>query len=251
MISLPKTNPPTGFLDSIDISDKCIVVVDDDISIHNLWAERFKSYKISKSEIIFFANPSIFKKWLLTSHDSNNFYLIDYEFLGNKENGLSLIQELGLESQSVLVTSHHADKEIQKRAEQNNVKVLSKALISTIPVIKNIVVEKNDTDLILIDNDALVRMTWEAKATSINKSLKTYSSTKDFLKAIDEIPVPYTVPIYIDSNLDGEKGEITAETIYKIGFNNIILQTGHTDININSFPWISAIVDKKFPDYIG
>lgn len=184
----------------------------------------------------------MFKKWFLTGHNSNNLYLFDHEFIGNNITGLSLIKELGIDNISVLVTSHHNSPEIQLDAKKHRIKVLSK---SSIP---NIVIKKLEKiDLVLIDDDDLIRTTWEIAAKSNNKAIKTFGSVSEFLKNTNESPVDLSTPIYIDSDLGDVKGEIISKKIFELGFRYIILETGHQNIDISKYSWIAGIINKNYP----
>lgn len=78
---------------------------------------------------------------------------------------------------------------------------------------------------ILIDDDELVRMTWQFKAGAAGVSLRAFSSVEDFLKAKESVSKESLV--YLDCDLGkGVRGEIVARDIFDEGFRNIYLATG-------------------------
>ena len=64
----------------------------------------------------------------------NAVFLIDYEVSGKSENGLNLIELLGISSQSVLVTSHHEESAIINKCISLNVRLLPKPLSGFVPI---------------------------------------------------------------------------------------------------------------------
>jgi hypothetical protein len=103
--------------------------------------------------------------------------------------------------------------------------------------------------IILIDDDKFIRLSWTLKAKKLGLSILCLESCSSF---IAESPgIKKTNPIFVDSNLSrGEKGEIESKKIYQLGFNNIFLCTGYTDLDISDFPWLKGLVTKEFPDFV-
>lgn len=103
-------------------------------------------------------------------------------------------------------------------------------------------------ECVLIDDDKMIRIGWEALAKKKDIKISTFQSVSHFLSASSQIPID-TI-IYVDSNLGGGiKGEIESEAIYKIGYKNIILATGYneSDLNLKATPWIKGITSKRAP----
>ena len=59
---------------------------------------------------------------------------MDYEIIGSPITGLDLIEELGIQNQSILVTSRYEDFLIQERCEILNVKLIPKSMSPFIPI---------------------------------------------------------------------------------------------------------------------
>lgn len=100
---------------------------------------------------------------------------------------------------------------------------------------------------ILIDDDSLIRMSWQMAAKKAGVELRVYSSVADFLDFAAEFS-PDETTIYIDSDLDdGLKGEIEAEKIFNLGFKAIHMATGHSADELNIPSYISSVQGKRAP----
>ena len=74
-------------------------------------------------------------------------------------------------------------------------------------------------------------------------AFNTIDALEDALDGID----PAT-PFYIDSELGHElRGEVYAEGLFKRGFKELYLATGHDADYFGDLPWIKGIVGKKPP----
>lgn len=98
--------------------------------------------------------------------------------------------------------------------------------------------------IIFIDDDDLIRKSWEMAANDKEVELKTFSSIEDFLTQ----NFPKDITIYIDSNLgDGVKGEVESERLFSVGYSELYLATAHDPETIDKPTWIKDIVGKRFP----
>ena len=105
---------------------------------------------------------------------------------------------------------------------------------------------KDQYFFILIDDDELVRMSWEISAKKENIQFKAFSSVSEFLSEKENFSKKSE--IFIDSYL-GENlmGEDEARKIYDLGFHNISLASGKDFENRELFPWIKKNQGKKVP----
>ena len=100
--------------------------------------------------------------------------------------------------------------------------------------------------VVLIDDDKLFHHSWQMKAAKMNINLRCFTSVDNFILASSEVTKKSA--IYVDSNLeDGVIGENEAKRLHDLGYENIWLCTGYTDIEISNFPWIKGITSKKPP----
>jgi signal transduction histidine kinase len=106
-------------------------------------------------------------------------------------------------------------------------------------------IEQNSpSSIILIDDDPLVRFNWKRQGQKQNVVVNTFESFDSFITKKDQYPL-YT-PIYIDSNLGSDRGEILSKRLYESGFKDITLTTGSPKTSILETKWISSIVGKCF-----
>ena len=139
-ITLPKVDAPDWFVDKLVIpSEAKIVSVDDDPSIHNIWRQRFgldkncqnyfrHSCYVSSEDLvddITIATPG---------DEFADLFLVDYELNNSSQNGLDLIESLGIASKSILVTSLYDDDTIRFRCKCLGVKILPKTMAGFVPI---------------------------------------------------------------------------------------------------------------------
>lgn len=241
-LSLPKQHGPKWFVERLNVREAhTVVVLDDDVSIHQVWDGRFAS-SASQVKLVHFSSPDEFSNWH-KDHQAD-LYLVDYELLGHKETGLDVIERLALQSQAILVTSRFEENHIQLRCDSNGIRLLPKGLASLIPI--RMLPTPLLFDAILIDDDTLMHTTWKMSAKTASKKVLCFATFEEFWTRIDEFD-PAT-PIYIDSNLgNGVKGENVSRHIKDKGFQQIYLATGSAPEHIVSRPWITKIVGKAAP----
>ena len=138
-LKLPRDESPTWFVPRLLIEGRSrIVIFDDDQSIHQIWKGRLESAGLVAKEIelIHFSNPNELRKFYgqnFTDLDSILF-LMDFEISNCTETGLDLIEELGIHSQSILVTSRYEEVNIRTRCERNNIKLIPKSMSGFVPI---------------------------------------------------------------------------------------------------------------------
>ena len=103
-------------------------------------------------------------------------------------------------------------------------------------------------EYILIDNDFLIRKSWEMAAAAADINLRTYSSVNEFLANPISLSLSKDCLIYIDLELDGGvRGDIEAKKLYELGHNNLYLATGHPANSLNKPHYIIEITGKRPP----
>ncbi|TBR23564.1 HAMP domain-containing protein [bacterium] len=100
--------------------------------------------------------------------------------------------------------------------------------------------------VVLIDDDPLVRKTWEVAAKAKGKDLRAFDSAAGFLAVCAGFP-PQT-RVYLDSDLGGgERGEKAAAELHARGFRNLYLATGHAPEEFAGDPHIKEVLGKDPP----
>ncbi len=130
-IILKQQAAPEWFVDVINLEKtKDVVVFDDDETIHQMWASKLESTKSLNHHL----NIRHFKDRItLEKFYGKNFadlddaiYLMDFEIHNQETTGLDLIEFLGIQKQSILVTSHYEDENIRRRCLDIGVRMIPK-----------------------------------------------------------------------------------------------------------------------------
>lgn len=106
-----------------------VIIVDDDPLIHAAWKTFFKARGIQWSS---FNHPREFKQYYSRHFDTLDgvWILMDHEFVNEPHKlGLEMIEELGIESQALLVTGRSEDPELLVRALRSGVRIFPKSLL--------------------------------------------------------------------------------------------------------------------------
>lgn len=100
------------------------------------------------------------------------------------------------------------------------------------------------TQLVLIDDDDLVRMTWEMTAKGKGHVISTYSTPEAV--PLDELD--RETPMYVDWNLgDNRSGVDVIRNLLSLGFSKVYLATGMPSVNVPLPEGLSGIQDKTYP----
>jgi len=239
-ITLPKSDPIDTFVPEIIFRrESRIIIIDDDISIHNIWRGRLKSAGLRSSQVTYYSQPSAFLKGNPLALSKHDVLLVDYEFIGSDMTGL----ELGLKiahTNFYLITSRYDESHIKNTCKVSKIALIDKGMIGFIPI----TISEEGEHIVLIDDDDLIHMSWQQEANLKKLNLKSYKTVDDFLN--DELNFPKDTTIYIDSNLANNiKGEVESKRIFDLGFKKIILTTGYSKEDINKPDWIKEIVGKR------
>jgi len=257
-MSFPKAAAPSWFVEKLFLpSGSQVVSLDDDLSIHQIWKGRLQSLNAESAGVglLSFTSGNEFKNYIVSQNTTSNSslsqtsdhaqktYLIDFELLNQNMTGLDLIEELGLgdypANPAILVTSRYEEEHIQNRCAKLGVKLIPKGMAGFVPI--EITESKIKYDAVLIDDDALIHMTWQIVAKEKNKTVKLFKTEAEFLAVASRLET--STPIYVDVNLaQGVNGIEVAERLYKLGFLKLYLATGYSEIDKPDF--ITAVVGK-------
>lgn len=137
-IRLPAAKAPSWFLSGLKLMPNTkVVIIDDDVSIHQIWEGRFQSLRSFEKgiDLLHFSSLNELSAWWQKQDQSENYqFLVDYEFVGFESDGLQWILENGLEAKSILVTSRFEEKHIRRRCELEQIKMLPKPLSAYVPM---------------------------------------------------------------------------------------------------------------------
>lgn len=122
-------------------------------------------------------------------------------------------------------------------------------LILKLPCVTGLT-ENNQTarQMILFEDDELVKMSWEFKAKKLGLTLSIFPNFEEFMKAHQLSPFSFSTPIYSDINLSPtESGLDVVKKLNDLGFNDIHLCTGYNRNSITVPDFIKSVSDKNFP----
>ncbi|MBP9681816.1 MAG: HAMP domain-containing histidine kinase [Bacteriovorax sp.] len=242
---LSLASSPSWFTEKVDLTGKTVVVsIDDDLSVHQIWTNRLSH--LGNGDFIHkqFHSGVMFSQFIDNNRDilGQMQFLIDFELLNQPMTGLDIIEEFNISKDSILVTSRYEEHSIQKRAEAIGLKILPKSLAGEVPIEVKKIGQK--FDIILIDDDALVRMTWEMKAKQKGKTILVFESSTELWKKVSELD--HENVFYIDVHLsENESGVDLSKELFKMGFKNLYLATGYESDNFQHVDWIKGVVGKN------
>ena len=137
IMKFPKCKTPDWFVSELKISsDLNIFALDDESSVLEIWKRRFGVFKENDVRLFTFSTPEDFRKHLAKNTEAvkSSIFLVDYEFLNSQSNGLDLIEQLGIENRSFLVTSRYDEPNILSRCESLGVRQIPKTMAPFVPI---------------------------------------------------------------------------------------------------------------------
>jgi signal transduction histidine kinase len=127
-LAVPASQPAPWSASAIALTpDTEIVVVDDDESIHQLWAQRLGALKLNLA-VRYFFSPEEFEAWYANSKSGERVFVFDYEFTGQKTDGLDVIEKHALKN-ALLVTSRFEDVSVIQRVNRMSLKMIPKGML--------------------------------------------------------------------------------------------------------------------------
>jgi signal transduction histidine kinase len=136
---LPRAKEPSWFLSELKLRPGSqVVIVDDDLSVHQIWEKRFHAQNLAENSGVrlthFSAPEDLILDYGRGELNDDVTFLVDYEFIGHAQSGLELIQQLGIQSRSFLVTSHFEEKDLLAACEKAGVQLIPKGLAANLPI---------------------------------------------------------------------------------------------------------------------
>lgn len=246
-VELPTVSAPSWFQEALTLTPgSTVVVLDDDESIHSIWASRCQPF-CKDIQLKHIHHSKSFREYCAVAEVANSLFLVDYELLGSDETGLDLIEALNLSERAILVTSRYEESKVRERVKKLGVKIIPKNFSPYIAIsMATAEAEMPAPDLVFIDDDKTLTRAWEQAAKQAGLRIKTFNRTADFRKILPSLPK--TTAIYIDSNLgEAVDGEIFAKELYEQGMLELYLASGHPQEYFGELPWIKDFVGKEPP----
>ncbi|OGT31287.1 MAG: hypothetical protein A3E87_10275 [Gammaproteobacteria bacterium RIFCSPHIGHO2_12_FULL_35_23] len=228
----------------------CVVVLDDDQSIHGAWDKVFSNLILQQTDIkiVHFTQGNECVNFIQSfAHKNRLLLLADYELIKQGMNGLDVI-EISDINRSLLVTSHYENQDIIKRAILLNTKILPKILASNVQL--KLLEQVNDlkqpakiVNLVLLEDNKefseVLSYLYQAK----NKKIVVYYTPYELLENLHTYPKE--TKICIDYSLDCPiTGIDLAAMLYKKGYQQLYLATGF-QINQVDLPHYLTLLKEK------
>lgn len=247
-IIFPKVSAPKWIAGKIPLNvGDLVLILDDDESIHSAWNAFFKPH-LEHILIKHFSHGDVaidFINKLTPEHKARSFLLSDYELLKQDVNGLDVIERTHM-SRSILVTSHHSDKDIRERAAKMKTRILPKPLSSEIKVVfgnenpvqpslfddANVlsfdsekITHFKEVDLIIVDDDDDIINNLKV-FTLKDKMVDSFTDIRDFIKHVQEYSK--TTKMLIDYTYVNEttNGLEIVQALQAKGYTNCYLYSG-------------------------
>ncbi len=246
-ITLPLAPFPSWSIPAISIPQgMAVVVADDDERIHALWEERLREAR-SGVEILHFSGMNQLRKWFQDSGSKKTCFLfiIDFDLKNENETAIDLIRSLGIASRSILVSSRHDDQSLIDSCLEIGVKVIPESMIEQIPISCGSL--PVSVDAVLLDDDELVHLVWDAVARRSGGNLIHYYEPEKFLDGIESLDRKSI--IFLDAHLgNGVSGEGLVPKIHEMGFEKIYITTGYEAERFDRISGLSGVVGKEPPE---
>ena len=137
-ITLPMAKAPPWFADHIEVlSKKNIVILDDDILIHQVWSERLRSLVDERTTKIHFATNEVeFEGCLnkIAPEISESLILCDYDLSVPGKTGLDIVRSYGVTALTTMVTNSFQSAGLIQECRKEKIRILPKPCIHGVPI---------------------------------------------------------------------------------------------------------------------
>jgi signal transduction histidine kinase len=236
-LTLPRVEAPSWFTGTIPVGiSQKFIAVDDDPTMHVMWSQI-----IGTNLEAFYVE--INEELKSKTSDPELFFLVDNQISNTGIQGIDFVSEMHLGSRALLITNDFEDEALQARCVQVGCRIIPKPLLPYLAIGSKPALVKQDFDLVLIDNDELMRLSWQIRARDLKKRVGIFENLNAFLGA----NVSTATPVYIDFHLDsGVSGLDVAAQLNKLGYNSIFITTGDDKVT-DLPPYIKSVQGKDFP----
>ncbi|MDR0555736.1 MAG: PAS domain-containing protein [Holosporaceae bacterium] len=231
MLTIPKSSKSKWAIEQIDLRKGCVVVIlDDDVLVHNKWRDRLEKYTPDISLKFFEKAQETID--FINSHEKREdiILLLDYELRNQELNGLEVIQKSDIKkSQIVLVSSIYDRKEIQDKAVESEIKILPKAFIEDVSIVFSRVRDDKSllekVNVVVLDNEKFFANFISDILRSNGLVVDTYYDPQSLMENLSKYSVD--TKIITDNCFEGGvSGCVLAHQLFEKGFKNLCVFTG-------------------------
>jgi len=138
-IKLKKAETPSWFVSKIALKPhSTVIALDDDLSIHRIWQGKLDSMQVKEDgiELKCFSSTMAVRDYYRDHFADleDVLFLIDYELIGSEDTGLDLIEQLGIQNQSILVTSRYEEDVVRAKCDALGIKLIPKSMSGFVPI---------------------------------------------------------------------------------------------------------------------
>ena len=129
-IELPKAAKPQWAVSELNLNGiEEIVILDDDESIHQIWANKLRKFRKQRSNrIVNFTHAKALRKQL-HKFSEKTLFLLDYELRGQKETGLDVVEWVSQKQACYIVSNSFQDPKLQRECKKLGVGLFPKTLL--------------------------------------------------------------------------------------------------------------------------
>ncbi|PIR26322.1 MAG: hypothetical protein COV43_02300 [Deltaproteobacteria bacterium CG11_big_fil_rev_8_21_14_0_20_42_23] len=234
-----------------------LVILDDETSIHQVWKSKFDVLRKDNPKefsISHFSSGLELKKWYKNQNNGSErtLFLCDYELLGENENGVQIVEELGVHKQTILVSSRYEEPEVREKCKELGIKLIPKSLAGFVPIklraslkllgqevqpsdSQTINNEQRSMSILVIDDDEGIRLSWKVSKQRLGiEHLDTFAS----MEACEAEDLDYTKysQAYVDKNIDGSTWTLAKTLCYlkEQGVGKIVIASGENSDDIRN-----------------
>lgn len=132
ILTFPYRTSDDLFPEKICLSkDATIIILDDDKSIHSMWRHRLSTYSV---KLMHFYSYNEAVKWVSIHSEKYFIYLVDLNLGEHQLTGLDFLELINENAKRYLVTNNTEEIQVQKRAAEMGVQLISKALVADIQI---------------------------------------------------------------------------------------------------------------------
>lgn len=223
------------------------LVDDDEVTRHRLTASLSKK-GISQDEIILCTTLEEFIQHYEENSAIHKFVFMDNVFIKTAKQGVDIIIEKNLQSNSVLITNDYLEKALTKQLTEHNLRLLPKPLFDELTIkFYDKATDKTETpEYVVLDDLKAVTDYWKLKARSKNIAIKVFNNSADFMNYMNTCDKD--TKCYIDNDInEAITGLELTEKLGALGFTQLYMMTSRDDIDVKDYPWLTAVVGKKAP----
>ncbi len=173
-MSLRRAAAPSWFVARIELSpDLTVVVLDDDKAIHATWDRLLSAHASLRLSVHHFTEAAQLSAWLRGKRSSTFLGLIDYELLRQSMSGLDLIEQEGIVSSSILVTSRFEEPVVVARCARLGLRIIPKELVGLVPLVAPAApsvpqAQERALRVLVVDDDEMIHAIWRMARKNMN-----------------------------------------------------------------------------------